>query len=153
MALAPLARDAPRHLKSQGPPVIRARLVPSTPLVCVLDGNHATRPRSTQNAPGKPGIGAARLRQIIGEFFQGAAEHVHTRDPVLAAKLRRVSPHWLRRTHTSHALGAAVDLVAVRDNLWHVSIATTSTYLHGNDNRRAREGGAAFGAAASNSAP
>lgn len=106
------------------------------------------------NAPGKPGIGTAKLQQIIGEFFQEAAEHAHTRDPALATKLRRVSPHWLRRTHASHALGAGVNLVAMRDNLWRVSIATTSTYLHGNDKRRARRVGAAFGrAAASNSAP
>jgi site-specific recombinase XerD len=82
---------------------------------------------------------------MLGELFQEAAEHVKTRNPALAARLRRASPHWLRHTHATHALNAGVELVAVRDNLRHASIATTSTYLHGNDRRRAHQVGAAFG--------
>jgi site-specific recombinase XerD len=81
----------------------------------------------------------------MGELFQEAAEYVKTRNPGLAARLRHVSPHWLRHTHATYVLNAGVELVAVRDNLRHASIATTSTYLHGNDRRRARQVGVAFG--------
>lgn len=94
--------------------------------------------------PGETGISAARLRQIIGEFFEAAADRLDTRDPALAAKLLHASPHWLRHTHATHALDAGVELVAVRDNLRHASIATTSTYLHSEEAKRARQISAAF---------
>jgi site-specific recombinase XerD len=146
VALPPLARDALRaYLKARGLPVMRARWDPATPLVGILDGNHGKRARGARNALAEAGISAARLRQIVGEFFREAAEHVKARNPALAAKLRHVSPHWLRHTHATHALNAGVELVAVRDNLRHASIATTSTYLHGNDRRRAHQVGTAFG--------
>ncbi|KVW47323.1 integrase [Burkholderia ubonensis] len=139
VALPPLARDALRRtLKARGLPVWRARWQPATPLVAALDAEqHARR-------PGGAGISAARLRQILGEFFREAAERVATRHPALAAKLRRASPHWLRHTHATHALDAGVDLVVVRDNLRHASVATTSTYLHGEEAKRARQVSAAF---------
>lgn len=79
---------------------------------------------------------------MMGELFQEAAEYVKTRNPALAAKLRHAT------THASHALAPGVELVAVRDNLRHASIATTSAYLLGDDRRRARQVGAAFGRAA-----
>jgi site-specific recombinase XerD len=50
------------------------------------------------------------------------------RNPVVAEKLRRASPHWMRHTHATHALANGADLTAVRDNLRHASIATTSIY-------------------------
>jgi hypothetical protein len=55
-----------------------------------------------------------------------------------------VSPHWMRHTHATYALEHGVALVAVRDNLRHASISTTSTYLHSDDSRRAHQIGAAF---------
>jgi site-specific recombinase XerD len=145
IALPPLARSALRqYLKERGLPVMRARWAPSTPLVGALGGKHEAGAHGTHGATVDTGISAARLRQLTGEFFQGAAEHVMTRNPALAARLRHASPHWLRHTHATHALGAGVELVAVRDNLRHASIATTSTYLHGDDRRRARQVSAAF---------
>jgi hypothetical protein len=36
------------------------------------------------------------------------------------------------------------DLTTVRDNLRHASVSTTSLYLHADDERRARQIGAAF---------
>lgn len=43
---------------------------------------------------------------------------------------QKVSPHWLRHAHASHALenGASVKLVS--ETLGHESVATTSHYLH-----------------------
>ena len=42
----------------------------------------------------------------------------------------RVSPHWLRHSHATHALerGAPIHLVAA--TFGHASVATTGTYLH-----------------------
>ncbi|MPV66883.1 phage integrase family protein [Burkholderia sp. BE17] len=139
VALPPLARDALRRaLKARGLPVMRTRWHPATQLVAALNVEY----RAKHNAD--TGISAARLRQVLGEFFRETAERVNTRHPALAEKLRRVSPHWLRHTHATHALDAGVELVVVRDNLRHASVATTSTYLHGEEAKRARQVAAAF---------
>ncbi|MBY4798521.1 site-specific integrase [Burkholderia cepacia] len=137
VALPPLARDALRRaLKARGLPVMRAGWHPATPLVTSLTAEH--------RAERHTGISAARLRQMLGEFFRETAERVNTRHPALAEKLRHASPHWLRHTHATHALDAGVELVVVRDNLRHASVATTSAYLHGEETKRARQVSAAF---------
>jgi len=61
-----------------------------------------------------------------------------------AEKLRRASPHWMRHTPI-HALERGVDLTIVRDNLRHTSLSTTSTYLHSDESKRARQLREAFG--------
>ncbi len=42
----------------------------------------------------------------------------------------KVSPHWLRHAHASHALDRGAPIHLVRDSLGHASIATTNRYLH-----------------------
>ncbi|MCA8434540.1 phage integrase family protein [Burkholderia seminalis] len=139
VALPPLARDALRRtLKARRLPVMRTRWHPATPLVTTLTAEHRTECHAGA------GISAARLRQALGEFFRDTAERVNARHPALAEKLRHASPHWLRHTHATHALDAGVELVAVRDNLRHASVATTSTYLHDEEAKRARQVSAAF---------
>jgi site-specific recombinase XerC len=146
VALPPLAREALRcYLKARGLPVRRDRWSPATPLVGALGGDHLTHALAGPRTAAGAGISAARLRQITGEYFREAADGVEARSRALAAKLRHASPHWLRHTHATHALDAGVELVAVRDNLRHASIATTSTYLHGDETKRARQVNAAFG--------
>lgn len=66
---------------------------------------------------------AARLRER-GSEHEGAAAHIE-----------RVSSHWLRHTAGSHQ-SDRVDLKAVRDNLGHSNIATTSIYVHSEDDAR-----------------
>lgn len=46
------------------------------------------------------------------------------------AKLGKVSPHWLRHAHATHALERGAPIHEVASDLGHVSIATTSRYLH-----------------------
>jgi integrase/recombinase XerD len=46
----------------------------------------------------------------------------------------RVSPHWLRHAHGSHALRRGADLALVRDTLGHASIETTGRYVHARPN-------------------
>jgi site-specific recombinase XerD len=132
VVLPPLARAAmERYLTQRGLPVTPSKWIPSTPIVGSLRD--------------EPGITTARLWRVMKRFFETAAEVVQVRSPSTAQKLRRATPHWLRHTHASQALDGGADLTAVRDNLRHSSISTTSTYLHTDDQRRARQIAGAFG--------
>jgi hypothetical protein len=51
-------------------------------------------------------------------------------------------------SHATHALERGADFTTVRDNLRHASIATTSTYMHSDDTKRARKMAEAFAPAA-----
>lgn len=42
----------------------------------------------------------------------------------------KVSPHWLRHAHGSHALDNGATLAEVQQTLGHANVATTSGYLH-----------------------
>jgi integrase/recombinase XerD len=44
----------------------------------------------------------------------------------------RVSPHWMRHCHASHALARGQTVAMVRDTLGHASVSTTDNYLHVN---------------------
>ena len=133
VALAPLALTAlERYLVQRGLPVTPTRWAPDTPLV----GNLADE---------AGGITTARLWALMRRFFATAADVIEGDNPQLAEKLRRASPHWTRHSHATHALERGAELTTVRDNLRHASISTTSSYLHGDDTRRAREMAAAFG--------
>ena len=43
---------------------------------------------------------------------------------------KRVSPHWLRHAHASHALDRGAPIHLVQATLGHASVATTGRYLH-----------------------
>jgi len=128
VALPPVARDAlDRYLVQRRLPTTLARWEPSTPLVGNLEQNS------------QAGITARRLWVVMKGFFSLVAEVVQEKSPATAEKLRRASPHWMRHTHATHALERGVDLTTVRDNLRHASISTTSTYLHTDEAKRARQ--------------
>ena len=46
----------------------------------------------------------------------------------------KVSMHWLRHSHASHALDHGAPITLVRDTLGHASIATTDRYAHAKPN-------------------
>ncbi len=126
VVLPPLARSAlDSYLVQRGLPVSPKKWDPRTPLLASLQG--------------ETGIAASRLWSAMKRFFVAAAAVLADVNPVLAEKLQRASPHWLRHAHASHALDAGADLTTVRDNLRHASVATTSLYLHADDQRRARQ--------------
>jgi site-specific recombinase XerD len=81
---------------------------------------------------------------VFRRFFLLAARSIEADHPPLAAKLRCASPHWMRHTHATHALGRGAELTTVRDNLRHASVSTTSIYLHSDEVKRARQIGEAF---------
>ena len=134
VALPPLARAAlDRYLVERGLPVTRARWNPKTPLIGGLGIDAAE------------GITGTRLWSVVRRFFESAANAIENDHAVLAEKLPKASPHWMRHTHATHALARGVELTTVRDNLRHASVSTTSIYLHSDEIKRARQLGEAFG--------
>jgi site-specific recombinase XerD len=121
-----------RYLVERGLPVTPTKWKPSTPLVARVEAD--------QLGP----ITTSRLWAVCKRFFGTAASVLEESSPALAMKLRTATTHWMRHTHATHALEMGVELTTVRDNLRHASIATTSTYLHSDDAKRARQVGLAF---------
>lgn len=74
---------------------------------------------------------------IVKEVFELAAERwlKDGRGEAQAEKLRAASSHWLRHTAGSN-LANGIELHHVRDTLGHATIATTSIYVHGEDDAR-----------------
>jgi site-specific recombinase XerD len=120
------------HLVQRGLPVTRRHWNPATPLIGAIDGE------------AEAGITSGQLWRTLRQFFDLTATSIEADVPSAAERLRRATPHWLRHTHATHALSQGVELTAVRDNLRHASISTTSTYLHGDDGRRAKQIDKAF---------
>ncbi|GAB5096691.1 tyrosine-type recombinase/integrase [Caballeronia sp. LZ001] len=83
----------------------------------------------------------AALHSIVKDIFASAAARLRERDGASANAdlLEKASAHWLRHSAGSHMADQKVDLRLVRDNLGHASLATTSLYLHMDDDRRHRE--------------
>ena len=51
----------------------------------------------------------------------------------------KVSPHWLRHAHASHALDRGAPIHLVRDSLGHANVATTSRYAHARPNEHSEK--------------
>jgi len=76
--------------------------------------------------------------ELVKEVVRQTAERVRRLGPEhegAAAHIERASPHWMRHTAGSHQSGT-LDLTTIRDNLGHETVATTSIYLHTEDNVR-----------------
>ena len=131
VTLPPLAKSAlDRYLVHRGLPTTPKKWNPQTPLVGDIGGD--------------AGINRARLWVVMKRFFATVADLLVEDNPAFVGKLRRATPHWMRHTHATHALQGGAELTAVRDNLRHASIATTSIYLHSDDVKRARQMAAVF---------
>jgi integrase/recombinase XerD len=57
-------------------------------------------------------------------------DRIVSRAGKLAGLGTRVSPHWLRHAHASHALDRGAPVHLVQQQLGHASVATTGRYLH-----------------------
>ena len=94
--------------------------------------------RSTHPAPAWPEpLTRSAIHGIIKEIFALAADQwrLEGRGEAQAERLKAASAHWLRHTAGSN-MSNRIDLKHVRDTLGHVSIATTSIYVHGEDDAR-----------------
>ncbi|WP_236078612.1 tyrosine-type recombinase/integrase [Paraburkholderia domus] len=101
----------------------------ATPLVIPFRGKSRCMSRSA-------------VHDAIKSVFGHAADWLRARGPEFsdrADELDRASAHWLRHTSGSHQADGGVDLRTVRDNLGHVSLNTTSLYLHEEEDKRHRE--------------
>jgi site-specific recombinase XerD len=81
---------------------------------------------SVCSVPGKASPKARKSREATW-----VTNSVNTTQAASTAGLEvKVSPHWLRHSHATHALerGAPIHLVAA--TLGHASVATTGKYLH-----------------------
>jgi len=115
----------------------RANGLPATPqsgetrrLVLPVIGRETSRDKA---------LSRGTLHLILKEVFGLAAERLRARGPeweAQAAVLASASAHWLRHTAGSHMTDQQVDLRFVRDNFGHASIATTSAYLHSEEDAR-----------------
>ncbi|MGF6545778.1 phage integrase family protein [Paraburkholderia youngii] len=133
VALPALAWDAlAQYLAGRELPIAPVRWRPETPVIGSLE------------AESDAAISSVRLWGVLRRFFLLAAQAIEADHPPLAEKLRRASPHWMRHTHATHALGRGAELTTVRDNLRHASVSTTSIYLHSDEVKRARQIGDAF---------
>lgn len=84
-------------------------------------------------------LSRATLHGIVKDVFGQAAARLRLRGDEWAAQasvLDHASAHWLRHTAGSHMTDAKLDLRFVRDNFGHASIATTSAYLHSEEDAR-----------------
>ncbi|MGF6507857.1 tyrosine-type recombinase/integrase [Paraburkholderia sp. 32] len=133
----------------------KERLVPvSAELVCELSRYREVNGMPALPQPGertpllvplsgqKRSLTRSAVHDAIKHVFRGAAESLRTRGSEYAdraAELERASAHWLRHTAGSRMADSGVDLRAIRDNLGHVSLNTTSIYLHAEDDERHRQ--------------
>jgi integrase/recombinase XerD len=82
----------------------------------------------------KDGAGAAdcifRSRKGGGQLDTSQIRRIVYAAASKAGIEKRVSPHWLRHAHASHALERAAPIHLVQATLGHASLATTGRYLH-----------------------
>ena len=88
--------------------------------------------------PVKP-MARTAVHEIVKAIMRATAERLRLRgDPgalAAAAHIEQASTHWMRHTAGTHQ-SDHIDLKVVRDNLGHANIATTSTYIHAEDDAR-----------------
>jgi integrase/recombinase XerD len=76
--------------------------------------------------------------EIVKEIVRAAAARMRAMGPeheAAATHIESSSPHWMRHTAASH-LGSKVDVITLRDNMGHESIATSNIYMHTEDEKR-----------------
>ncbi|WP_246174197.1 tyrosine-type recombinase/integrase [Paraburkholderia hayleyella] len=127
-ASAELIAEMSRYRLAHGLSALPTR-AEETPLILPLSGAMRCLSRSA-------------VHDAIKRIFADAAGSLRSRGLAFADRadeLEQASAHWLRHTAGSHMADGGVDLRTVRDNLGHVSLNTTSLYLHAEDDERHRE--------------
>jgi integrase/recombinase XerD len=71
-------------------------------------------------------VEAAARRAGVALYTESVIQGGHQ----VQRKRSRVSPHWLRHAHASHALDNGVSMAIVKETLGHESIETTAGYTH-----------------------
>lgn len=101
--------------------------------------------RCDEDAKGEGGhllpLSATGLYKALRRFFTASAAQLAKTDPISAERLSQASTHWLRHSHTSHAVNggpgrAPVPVQIAQSNLGHASLNTTTGYLRTELNER-----------------
>ncbi len=79
---------------------------------------------------------ATAVYLIVKDALKRVADVLAPTDPARAARLRQASTHWLRHTAATHQAEAGNPVHYIQHNLRHSSIATTSIYLHAEEDAR-----------------
>lgn len=79
---------------------------------------------------------ATAVYLIVKDALGRVADGLASTDPAQAARLQQASTHWLRHTAATHQAEAGNPIHHIQRNLRHSSIATTSIYLHAEDDAR-----------------
>ena len=87
--------------------------------------------RAVAPATGSAGSGISGVSHPLGPGPAARACCQIVRAAAVRAGLTaRVSPHWLRHAHASHALDRGAAVHVVQHTLGHASLATTTRYVH-----------------------
>jgi len=68
--------------------------------------------------------------QMSDKLSENRVREIVTEARLRAGIIRKVSPHWLRHCHASHALNHGAPISLVQSTLGHSSVSTTGKYLH-----------------------
>jgi integrase len=104
--------------------------LPSTPI------SDSGRPLILGIAGRTAPLTATAVYLTVKDVLGRVADALAPTDPARAARLRRASTHWLRHTAATHQAEAGNPVHHIQHNLRHSSIATTSIYLHAEDDAR-----------------
>ena len=117
VAMPPQLMDALRDESAFARPVRRSRRV------------SAVHPAHRAPAHGRRARGGRPRQSLQGDFRAGGAGHRAGRGRLAARAFRRASTHWLRHTHSRHALERGVSLPDLQAVLGHASVSTTALYV------------------------
>jgi site-specific recombinase XerD len=73
------------------------------------------------------------IGKLFKRIFTSAGAQLDAISPGAGRRLTQASTHWLRHTHSSHALAHGAALRDVSASLGHATVATTSLYLRHED--------------------
>ena len=87
---------------------------------------------------GSKPMGRSAVHELVKTIFRDTAARLRALGPdheAAASHVEKASAHWMRHTAGTHQ-SDNMDLKAVRDNLGHANISTTSIYVHTEDDVR-----------------
>jgi len=87
---------------------------------------------------GSKPMGRSAVHELVKTIFRETAARLRALGPdheAAASHVEQASAHWMRHTAGTHQ-SDNMDLKAVRDNLGHANISTTSIYVHTEDDVR-----------------
>ncbi|BBB70167.1 hypothetical protein UNDYM_5914 (plasmid) [Undibacterium sp. YM2] len=92
------------------------------------------------NGPSEDRLSDSVIYRTVTKTMRKAAAEADLREQFdISARLRDASTHWMRHTALTHQAQAGMNIVTIKANARHNSIATTSKYLHDEEKLRHKE--------------